>query len=262
MKKLLSLILAVVLIALGAVTASAESIAKFNVNLISETAKEAVISIDFEGGTAFCALDIEIKFDDTRVKISKAEKGAGLNAFTEKEGTSFALINKDINPVKATMVSLSPFRVVDGKDLFVITVKKLSKEALSSDDFEVIVTNCADSSERNITPSVTTDLQGEAKTELSTTTTTAPSSTSEVSDATDEPTYTNAVEPDTETIDVEDTSENLPDEKNDEPQDKPNTVVIIAGVGVFLAVAAAVVAVVSVKKKKSPIPQDETKTEE
>ncbi len=273
MKKILSLVLSVALVALCAVTASAASVAKFNVNLVSETDKEAVISIDFAGGTGFCAIDIEVQYDAARVKIEKAENGKGLDNFIAKEGTAFALLNKEINPVKGSMITITPFRVVDGKDLFVFTVKKLSKEALSNSDFKLTVTNCVDSSEKAITVSVTTDLQGEQKSDAPTTTTTttsAPSKPTEGSsqsqNAAEDPTLTNAVEPDVGTLDVEGEAsveaEALPDGTTDNAENEKQKTIIIIGVLSGILVVAGIVTVIIIKKKNGQEAKDETKPEE
>ncbi len=278
MKKLFSLIFSVALLVSSTVIASAQGVAKFNVNLVSETDKQAVISIDFEGGTGFCALDIDIQINEKRVKVEKAENGKGFENFSSQGGSAFALINKEINPVKGSVVALTPFRVVDGKDLFVLTLTKLSKEALDNDDVKLVVTNCVDGSEKEITPSITTDLQGEQVTEKTTTTAnsstvaSSPSNPSEGSsvsqDTADDPTFTNAVKTEAEAPDADDETEavgeaeNLPDDTSANGEiDKTKTVIMIGVLSVVLVVAG-IITVIIIKKKNIKETQDEAETEE
>ncbi len=270
MKKIISVILSFALIAITAVTASAAGIAKFNINLVSETDKEAVVSIDFEGGTAFSGLDFEVIFDSKRVKIISAEKGNGFDKFSDQSDAAFAMINKDINPAKATLVTVTPFRVVEGKDLFVIKLKKLSKETLSNNDFKIVITNCIDGSQQVIKTSVTTDLQGAASSQTTTSQAAAPSqsqgkkpaaqaSTSSISSssstpavAVEEPIYTNGIEPDSEVIDTENEIAEQKEEETKDTDFSGKTVVVITGALVFVALAVAI-SIVLIKKKKPEI---------
>ncbi len=249
MKKFISLLVSLVLVMLTMVTASAEGMAKFNITLVSETDKQAVVSIDFNGGTSFSGFDFEVKLNKERVEVVSAEKGEGFNTFRDQADAAFAEINPASDPVKATMAVIPAYRNVDSKSLFVITLKKLSKEPLTNDDFKIIVTNCVDSSLEMIETSVTTDIQG-TSISMSTTDTAAPSeATDEItsSQVTDEiESFTNGLTEEMgEVIDIE-------DEETDENKDNGSKGVIIAVVSVaFVAVVGAVTLIV-MKKKKSP----------
>ncbi len=262
MKKILSLILCVVMLAATVVTASAQSVAKFNITLVSETDSEAVITLDFDGGTGFSGLDFDMTVDSKKVKVVSAEKGAGFANFEKQAGAAFALINTQITPVKATIATLNAFRVVEGKDLFKITLKKLTKDKLDSDDVVINITNCVDAAQQPVTTSLTTDLQGSAS---DGTTTSAPNTPADKTEplssqsvqstegAEDEITFTNAVEPDAEEIPMDENADSGETVGADgEDGKKDFTSIIIAVVAVVIVGAAAVIVVV-IKKKKSDI---------
>lgn len=263
MKKILSLALSVFLVMLTCITVSAESVANFNITLVSETDSQAVITFDFNGGTGFSGLDFDMTVDSSKVKVVSAEKGAGFANFEKQGGTAFALININATPIKATALTLNSFRVVDGKDIFKITLKKLTKEKLDSDDVVINITNCVDSAQQPIKASLTTDLQGEKNETPSSSAAVAPTDATEApssvpTDATDTQ-FTNSIDGTSgEVIDIENPSdseeinEDTPDE-NDGDNEKNSKGIIIAVCAVaFVAVVGAVVIVV-MKKKKSDI---------
>ncbi|MBQ8574999.1 MAG: hypothetical protein IJ447_03005 [Clostridia bacterium] len=260
MKKIISLVISVVLVMLTVVTSSAASLAKFNITLVSETDKQAVVTIDFNGGTGFSGFDFDVQLDSKRVEVVSAENGKGFLNFQKQASAAFALINPDSTPVKGTMVAMPAYRnVEDSKDLFVITLKKLSKEPLTNDDFKIVITNCVDSNYNIIETSLTTDLQGVGADDT-TSSAVAPSTTpDEVSSTsvypTEEPEFTNAIEGTSgEVIDAENgtTDEMVQNENGGEKDDSNSKGIIIAVVAVVFVAAVAVVAVIVMKKKKSP----------
>lgn len=264
MKKIITLIVSVAILLLSCVTVSAESVANFNITLVSETDKEAVITIDFVGGTGFSGLDFDMTVNSSKVKVTGAEKGAGFANFESQGGAAFAIININSDPIKATALTLNSFRIVDGKDIFRITLKKLTKEKLTAGDIVVDVTNCVDSAQQPIRVSLTTDLQGgsSAATTTTTTTTAVTDKTTEVTSAastdTDASELTNSVDGTSgEVIDIEDPSddeyvpEDTLDDTDGEDDSKSNTPIIIAVVAVVLAAGVAAVVLVVMKKKKS-----------
>ena len=133
MKKIISIIIAAVMAFCLCLPAFAAQSATFAVNVVSEDNTKAVVSIDYEGGTAFNCLDFEVTLS-SRVSVEKVATGAGLRNFKiyvednyddiyQNVLTSF---NKDINPMKFSYISLVGFKAVNGKDLFVLTLKKTS----------------------------------------------------------------------------------------------------------------------------------------
>lgn len=259
MKKLISLVISVVMVMLTVVTASAANVAKFNITLVSETDKEAVVSIDFNGGTGFSGFDFDVQLDSKRVEVVSAENGKGFLNFQKQASAAFALINPDSNPVKGTMVAMPAYRnVEDSKELFVITLKKLSKEPLTNDDFKIVITNCVDSNYNIIETSLTTDLQGTVASDT-TSSAVAPSTTpDEVSStsvsSTEEPEFTNLIEGTSgEVIDAENgtTDEMVQNENGEEKDDSNSKGIIIAVVAVVFVAAVAVGTVIVMKKKKT-----------
>lgn len=253
MKKLISLLVSVILVMLTCVTASAAGLAKFNITLVSETDKQAVVTVDFNGGTGFSGFDFEVDLNSERVEIVKAERGEGLKAFQAQADAALAEINPDTDPVKATVALIPAYRNIENKDLFVITLKKLSADPLTNDDFKIIITNCVDASLQPIETSLTTDLQGVASDDTTTDVTSTESTeastdastsanTSEITDAV-EGTSGDEVEIEPNAPDAEE----VPDEKDNGSK---GIVVAIASV-VFVAVVGGITYVV-LKKKKTP----------
>lgn len=261
MKKFFALIISVVFVMLTCVTASAESVANFNITLVSETDTQAVITIDFDGGTGFSGLDFDMKVDSKKVKVTGAEKGAGFSNFEKQAGTAFALININADPIKATALTLNSFRVVDGKDIFKITLKKLTKDKLDSDDVVIDITNCVDSAQQPIKVSLTTDLQGDKNENPASSSAVAPTDAPDVSSTAptdmDDPAFTNAISGTSdEVIDVEnpidgeDVSDETTGENNGENEKNPKGIIIAVCAVAFVAVVG-VATVVIMKKKKS-----------
>ncbi len=272
MKRLLSLALSVVLVMLSVVIVSAAGTTKFNVNIVSETDTDAVISLDFEGGTGFCAMDTEITVNTKKLKVVSVKSGKGFENFKAQTGMAMEAINDKVNPILASAILINPFRAVDGKDIFVVTLKKLSKDKITNNDFKVVITNCADSNASPIATSLTSGLAGSA---VATTTTTSAASNqpstpasqpSEGANSSDEQTMTNAVQPNTSTIDAEDgaTAQAADGEEKkaeDAENNKLNPIVIVA-IAVGAVAIAVVAAIIVTKKRKSSSDTDVNKAEE
>ena len=149
MKKIVSIIIAAVMAFCLCLPAFAAQSATFAVNVVSESNTRAIVSIDYEGGAAFNCLDFEVKLSK-RLSVEKCATGAGLRNFKiyaednyeDLNGQVITSFNKDINPMKFTYISLAGFKAVNGKDLWVITLNKLSADKLTSDDVKLTVTNC------------------------------------------------------------------------------------------------------------------------
>lgn len=253
MKKFLSLAISVLLVMLTCVTASAAQVVKFNINLVSETDKEAVITLDYEGGVSFSGIDFDIEYNAKKVQIVEAKAGKGYQSFLMQGNTAIFQINKDKNPAQGTMACVPGFRVVDGKDVFTFKLKKLSTEALASSDFTVKFTNCTDGNFNQLSPSVTTDLQG-APAQL-TPSTSADASTSSDQSMSEDAQSTNPdngenAEPDTDT-DAENTKpQQNGNEATDDNGSSGKTGFVVAGVVAVIVIAGIGVAVVIMNKKK------------
>lgn len=163
MKRLVSLLLATAMLFMLAIPSFAVKAAKFSMKPVSETDNEIVLSIDYEGGSTFNCIDFEINYNEKKLKPTEAYDGDGLEAFIrdlkKQGGAGASAINKDSKPIKGSMAVTSMFKVVNGKDLFVIKFKKLAKDKVSTDDVEIVFTNCASESEK-VKASVSNQLGG------------------------------------------------------------------------------------------------------
>lgn len=164
MKKFLSLFLTFAFAFMLALPCFAASAARFNINLVSESNTEAVISIDYEGGTAFACFDAELKYNDKKLKATEAYDGDGGLAFAKAAkmdgGLIVTAINPETNPIKAMLATTVEYKNVDGKDIFVVKFKKLVKEKLTGSDVSLVFTNCMNSERVVINTEVTSSLAG------------------------------------------------------------------------------------------------------
>ena len=243
MKKILCLIFACVLIMLSAVTASAENVSKFNLKLVTEDDTQAVLILDFDGGTPFSGLDFNVVVNEKKAKVASIVDGQGLVNFKVQAEAAVSQSNIESNPAMVTAAMIPGYRNVDGSDLFKITITKLEKEKLTSKDVVIEVTNCVDNNFQPIKASVTTELGKGTEAEKST----------EASSATDK------TEPDSTTeVSTTDLTENTSEAETDkqETEEKDNekasnkTAIIIICVVIAVAVAGSVAFVVIKKKKE------------
>lgn len=149
MKKIVSIIIAAVMAFCLCLPAFAAQSATFAVNVVSESDTRAIVSIDYEGGAAFNCLDFEVKLSK-RLSVEKCATGAGLRNFKiyaednyeDLNGQVITSFNKDINPMKFSYISLTGFKAVNGKDLWIITLNKSSADKLTSNDVKLTIANC------------------------------------------------------------------------------------------------------------------------
>lgn len=248
MKKYLSLFFCILLVMLSCVTASAAQVVKFDINLVSETDTEAVITFDYEGGVSFSGLDFEIDVNTDKIRITESKAGEGYKNFLLQGNTAIFQCNSDKNPAMVTMACVPGFRVVDGKDLFTFKIKKLTADAIETDDFVVTITNCTDGNFNQLTPSVTTDLKVSVSQPTSSVADNTTEASTDASSTTEVPEFTNGTAPDSEFEEIE--TEQT--ENDGEADDKGNkTGFVIAGVVGVIIVAGIGTAVVLMRKKKT-----------
>lgn len=146
MKKTASIILTLFMIISLALPCLAAAPAKFSLNIVSESDTELVISLDYDGGSSFQNFDFDLKYNDKKLKPTAARDGNGSVAFQlytkNNGGNSLSIVNKDINPIKGGFAVTVPFKVVQGKDLFIFSFQKLSKQAVEKNDFSIKFTIC------------------------------------------------------------------------------------------------------------------------
>jgi len=158
MKRVISLIMALALMLTMAVTAFASETVKFSVNVVSESNTEAVVTIDYEGGPGYNALDMTVSFS-SRISIVEAKKGEALKTFLSENENAISSSNIKDNTVVTAYASIDPFKATGGKDLYRISIKKSSADKLKKSDVKLTVSNCgtlkSDGDVQTLTTSVT-----------------------------------------------------------------------------------------------------------
>lgn len=148
MKKIISVfICAIMVLSLLPFTASAADEIDFALRIKSETDNEVVLTLDYDGGTGFGALDIDISYDKVRLECKSCEKGDGYVAFekyvNDENALAMCSINTKVNPIKVSMANTVAFKSVGGKKS-VVTLKfaKVPGTKFAKDDVKVEFTNC------------------------------------------------------------------------------------------------------------------------
>lgn len=246
MKKILCLIFACIMIMLSAFTVSAENVSKFNLKRVSEDDTQAVLILDFDGGTPFSGLDFNVVVNEKKAKVASIVDGQGLVNFKVQAEAAVSQSNVESSPAMVTAAMIPGYRNVDGSDLFKITITKLEKEKLTAEDVVIEITNCVDNNFQPIKTSVTTELSAASEAEKSTVASSATDKT-EAESTTDVSTTDlteNSSEPETNT---QETADN---ETQDEKKAPNKTAVVIICVVAAVVVAGGAAAFVVIKKKK------------
>lgn len=232
MKKILCLIFACIMIMLSAFTVSAENVSKFNLKRVSEDDTQAVLILDFDGGTPFSGLDFNVVVNEKKAKVASIVDGQGLVNFKVQAEAAVSQSNVESNPAMVTAAMIPAYRNVDGSDLFKITITKLEKEKLTSEDVVIEVTNCVDNYFNPIKASITTDLVKP----------TEPDSTTEAS----------TVDLTENTSEAETDKQELTENETQSGEKAPNktAIIIICVVAAVVVVGGAGAAFVVIKKKK------------
>lgn len=146
MKKTASVLLAFLMLFVMILSCAAANPAKFSVNIVSESDTELVVSLDYDGGSSFQNFDFELKYNADKLKAKEAYDGDGSAAFQmyakKNGGNAISIVNKDINPIKGAFAVTVPFKVVQGKDMFIFSFQKLSKQSVTKGDISVNFTTC------------------------------------------------------------------------------------------------------------------------
>ncbi|MCQ2484841.1 MAG: hypothetical protein MJ168_05855 [Clostridia bacterium] len=146
MKKTASVLLTFFMLFVMILPCAAANQAKFSVNIVSESDTELVVSLDYDGGSSFQNFDFELKYNADKLKAKEAYDGDGSAAFQmyakKNGGNAISIVNKDINPIKGAFAVTVPFKVVQGKDMFIFSFQKLSKQSVTKGDISVAFTTC------------------------------------------------------------------------------------------------------------------------
>lgn len=268
MKKFISIILAAATALCLFIPAFAAENSRFGVTVVSENDTKAVVSIDFNGGTAFNCLDFEVELSN-RVSVEKCAIGAGLRNFKiyaqdnykDINSTVLTSFNKDVNPMKFSYISLIRFKAVNGKDLLVITLKKDTADKLTSKDVKLTVINCGISGEQAASAVIigTTVTQIGEKSNTPVTvpgqagTTVAKTSSAAKTDATTAATTVDSSKTTVQTEITDEHSGQTPDANAETEKKQPdrNKIIIVAALAIsMIAVIAAGVIFIAKKYKK------------
>lgn len=145
MKRFFSLFLSVILMLTLAVPALGAETVKFKVTVVSENATQAVVTIDYDGGSSFSCLDLEIALS-SKLTVVSGGQSAGLKAFRDyaddKGGAAIGAFNTESKPIKSTFATTVPYEAVNGKDLYKLTLKKSTADKITKNDVKVTITNC------------------------------------------------------------------------------------------------------------------------
>ncbi|MBQ8227540.1 MAG: hypothetical protein IJZ88_00855 [Clostridia bacterium] len=259
MKKIISVVISLFMVlSLIPFTASAADEIDFTLRISSETDNELTLVLDYDGGTGFSALDIDVSYDRVRLELKSCEKGAGYVAFekylNDNDALSICSINQNQNPVKVSMANTIGFKAIDGKkSVITLTFAKVPGTKFAEEDVTLDFTNCQTASFENIAVNFDYDLtapvQGATeKTEQDATEYPQQTSADNVDEAVDSE-IGDSVEGEAQQTPAQSGSEDEPAEKNDTDDGNSKTVIIIAAVAV-LVVGAAVIVLFVIKSKK------------
>ncbi len=149
MKKIISvLICLMMIISLVPFTVSAAAgEINFTLRIQSETDNEVVLVLDYDSGTGFSALDIDIAYDRVNLELKSCEKGTGYSDFQEyldsEKALSICSINPNENPIKVSMANTIGFKVIKGnKSVVTLTFAKAAGTDFTKESLTFDFTNC------------------------------------------------------------------------------------------------------------------------
>lgn len=273
MKKIISVLLALLTLFILSVPCFAAAPAKFSITLVSENNDSAVISVDYAGGSSFGAFDFELKYNAKKLKANSAYSGDGMDAFAkyvQKNNGAILTpqINFAVNPIKVSCASTIPFKTVNGKDLCVFSFKKLTKEKINADDLKVVFTSCTSESGATVKTEVSSSISPSGTTVPAKTTTakttgqvtskaSAPEKTTTESSASDKTSASSSINVTSSVSSVSEITTDISQTKQTEIQqesaEKGNTkkIIIVAAAAVCMLFVIAAVCIYVVKKTKN-----------
>ena len=261
MKKVLCFVCVCVMIMLTTVTSSAADDAKFKLKLVSETDTQAVVSLDYEGGASFAAIDFTVEPNKDKAEVTKIEDGKGMLSFKMQTQLVISQPNVKNGQGLVSAAMMPGYRNVDGEDLFVITLKKLTKEALTADDIKIVFSNCQDSSTNNINPVVTYELSSGFTAEESTSNVSATQTSDTQTDKAEEDISENSQSlTEAASADNENAQEQTDESAENEKGSNKTVIIVVCVISAVAVGGGAAVAYVFIKKKKdSESPEKESK---
>ncbi len=263
MKKIISVIIcAVMLLSVLPFNAFAAKEINFAVRISKETDNELELVLDFDGGTGFSALDIDIDYDRVKLSLKTCKKGTGYEAFekylSEKNALSICSINVNHNPVKVSMANVLEYKNIGGKkSVLILNFAKAQGEKFEKDDVTFDFTNCQTSSFEDIKVNLAYDLKTPAATSASNTeisTQYPQQSSADNIEGEPEGEIGGEVQGESQSQDASG-NDGTPstDENENQPASKTTAIVLIVA-GVVVVVGAA--ALILFKSKKKPESED------
>lgn len=259
MKKLISVIICLLMVlSLLPFTVSAADEIDFTLRIKEETDNELTLTLDYDGGTGFSALDIDITFDRIRLELKSCTKGEGYTAFEkyldEQNAASISSINSNGNPVKVSMANTLGFKSVNGKKS-VVTLKfaKVPGTKFAKEDVTLEFTNCQTSSFTDIKVNFDYDLAAPAVSDVEDTSNGAtdypqqPSADNIEGDESGE--IGNAVEQEEQSSQEQNGAESQSDDNGTDSSNAKTVIVIIAVAVCAVGIAAVVIFKVKGKQK-------------
>lgn len=163
-KKIASVLICILIIAMSVpFAASAANSASFKVRLAEQTDKTATVVVEFADGMGFGALDFEIKYNSLKLKLTEAKLGSGYKLFRdkveEKGSQIIGSLNSESNPMKVSIATLEAFEKVDNDGVLVrMAFSKIGGTKVSESDVKLTITNCQTTGLKDITASVSYDM--------------------------------------------------------------------------------------------------------
>ncbi|MCQ2471874.1 MAG: hypothetical protein MJ147_07545 [Clostridia bacterium] len=158
------LICAIMVLSLIPITVNAADGANFKLCVVSQDEKSVTVTLDFAGGTGFCALDASIKYNSLKLTLENCQFASGFAAFKNylegQGGMTIFNANSDSNPIKISIATTLPFKIVN-KDGAIIKLKfsKIAGVNLSDSDISLSFENCQNEGFQDIKTSVDYDLE-------------------------------------------------------------------------------------------------------
>lgn len=143
--------------------ASAANTASFRVRLAEQTDKTATVVVEFADGMGFGALDFEVKYNSLKLKLTEAKLGSGYKLFrdaVEEKGLQIiGSMNSESNPIKVSMATLEAFQKTDNDGILArFSFSKIGGTKVSESDVKLTVTNCQTTGLKDITASVSYEM--------------------------------------------------------------------------------------------------------
>lgn len=145
-------------------TVSAADSTAFKICVAAQDSKSVTITLDCTGGTGFGALDASIKYNNLKLSLEDCQFASGFAAFKQyvdsKNGLTIFNANSDMNPVKISVATTVPFKVIDGDGAIIkIRFSKIEGANISESDISLTIDNCQNENFEDIKTSVSYDLK-------------------------------------------------------------------------------------------------------